>query len=155
MSLIIQKKEEDFNMFDWRKRAFIDNYAKFDGRARRSEYWYFTLFNIIITVPLITLFVVLSDSGGTSEIVSLIFVALLGLIVLALFIPSIAVAVRRLHDTGRSGWWYIIGMIPVVSYVGSIVLLVFYCTDSQPGRNKWGPNPKKPEHNEIDQIGTE
>ena len=97
----------------------------------------------------------LSDSGGTSEIVSLIFVALLGLIVLALFIPSIAVAVRRLHDTGRSGWWYIIGMIPVVSYVGSIVLLVFYCTDSQPGRNKWGPNPKKPEHNEIDQIGTE
>ncbi|MAO07709.1 MAG: hypothetical protein CL596_03255 [Alteromonas sp.] len=142
-------------MFDWWKRAFIDNYAKFDGRARRSEYWYFTLFNIIITVPLITLFVVLSDSGGTSEIVSLIFVALLGLIVLALFIPSIAVAVRRLHDTGRSGWWYIIGMIPVVSYVGSIVLLVFYCTDSQPGRNKWGPNPKKPEHNEIDQIGTE
>ncbi len=155
MSLIIQKKEEDFNMFDWWKRAFIDNYAMFDGRARRSEYWYFTLFNIIITVPLITLFVVLSDSGGTSEIVSLIFVALLGLIVLALFIPSIAVAVRRLHDTGRSGWWYIIGMIPVVSYVGSIVLLVFYCTDSQPGRNKWGPNPKKPEHNEIDQIGTE
>ena len=69
MSLIIQKKEEDFNMFDWWKRAFIDNYAKFDGRARRSEYWYFTLFNIIITVPLITLFVVLSDSGGTSEIV--------------------------------------------------------------------------------------
>jgi uncharacterized membrane protein YhaH (DUF805 family) len=58
---------------------------------------------------------------------------------LAIFIPSLAVCVRRLHDIGRSGWWYLIGLIPVI---GWILLIVWFCTDSQPGANKWGPNPK-------------
>ncbi len=155
MTLIIKKLESEYNMLDWWKKVVFENYANFSGRARRSEYWYFTLFNIIIFVPLVILFVVFADSGGNSEAISLIFMIFFIIAALALFIPSIAVAVRRLHDTGKSGWWYLIGVIPIVSYVGSIVLLVFYCMDSEPGSNKWGLNPKLPTSDEIDEIGKE
>ena len=142
-------------MIDWWKKVVFENYANFSGRARRSEYWYFTLFNIIIFVPLVILFVVFAESGGNSEAISLIFMLFFIVVALALLIPSIAVAVRRLHDTGKSGWWYILGVIPVVSYVGGIVLLVFYCMDGEPNSNKWGPNPKLAISNEIDEIGKE
>lgn len=153
MSIIIKKQESDFTMIDWWKKAIFDNYANFTGRARRSEYWYFYLFNIIIMVPLLIAFVAFADEGGGLEPISLIALILLIIVGLLLFIPSLAVAVRRLHDTGKSGWWYLIGVIPIVSYIGSIVLLVFYCMDSEPFTNKWGPNPKMPHHDEIDQIG--
>lgn len=155
MTLIIKKLESEYNILDWWKKVVFENYANFSGRARRSEYWYFTLFNIIIFVPLVILFVVFADSGGNSEAISLIFMIFFIIAALALFIPSIAVAVRRLHDTGKSGWWYLIGVIPIVSYVGSIVLLVFYCMDSEPDSNKWGLNPKLPTSDEIDEIGKE
>ena len=155
MSLIIKKPESEYNMIDWWKKVVFENYANFSGRARRSEYWYFTLFNIIIFVPLVILFVVFAESGGNSEAISLIFMLFFIVVALALLIPSIAVAVRRLHDTGKSGWWYILGVIPVVSYVGGIVLLVFYCMDGEPNSNKWGPNPKLAISNEIDEIGKE
>ena len=96
--------------------ACFKNYANFSGRARRSEYWWFCLLNFIL---------------GIIPIVNIIW----ALIVL---LPSLAVCVRRLHDTGRSGWWLLLALVPIVN----IVLIVFYLSDSQPGANQYGENPK-------------
>jgi uncharacterized membrane protein YhaH (DUF805 family) len=112
----------------------LKKYAVFQGRARRKEYWMFVLFNIIVSVVLHILDRVLgtaSEAGGG---------LLGGIYALAVLIPSIAVTVRRLHDTGRSGWWILIVLVPLV---GWIVLLVFMVLDSQPGSNEYGPNPKE------------
>jgi uncharacterized membrane protein YhaH (DUF805 family) len=115
----------------------LKKYAVFDGRARRQEYWMFILFNIIITAVL-----ALIDSLIGTVIRQAGFGLLQGLYDLAVLIPSIAVTVRRLHDTGRTGWWILIGLIPVV---GGIVLLIFMLLDSEPGENQYGPNPKTQE----------
>ncbi|MDF1484370.1 DUF805 domain-containing protein [Ramlibacter sp. H39-3-26] len=112
----------------------LKKYATFSGRAQRAEYWYFVLFYLII-------FVVLSIIDGlTGSFSADAGLGLLGgLLTLALFIPSLAVTVRRLHDTGRSGWWLLIAFVPLV---GAIVLLVFTVQDSAAGDNAYGPNPK-------------
>ena len=112
----------------------LKKYAVFSGRARRMEYWMFILFNIIITVVL-----ALIDSLIGTVIRQAGFGLLQGLYDLAVLLPSIAVTVRRLHDTGRTGWWILIGLIPVI---GGIVLLIFMLLDSEPGENQYGPNPK-------------
>jgi uncharacterized membrane protein YhaH (DUF805 family) len=132
------------SMFDWYRKV-ISQYVDFSGRARRSEYWYFALVNIIIgfVLGLVDSIIGTTSSGG--------FGILGGIYLLAILVPSIAVAARRLHDTGRSGWWLLIGLIPII---GAIVLLVFVVQDSQPGSNQWGPNPKEPPFEEtIDEIG--
>ncbi|WHY86108.1 DUF805 domain-containing protein [Neobacillus novalis] len=105
----------------------MQNYVGFEGRARRQEYWMFYLVNSIISIILVALM------GASDSLVILVFIYFL-----AIILPSLAVTVRRLHDTGRSGWWMLIGFVPF----GNIVLLVFTCTDSQPGDNQYGPNPK-------------
>jgi uncharacterized membrane protein YhaH (DUF805 family) len=111
----------------------LKKYAEFSGRARRMEYWMFVLFNIIISI---VLSVVDALAGLRLESGQ----GILGtLYALAVLIPSIAVGVRRLHDTGRSGFWILIGLIPCI---GAIVLIVFMIQDSQPGANEYGPNPK-------------
>ena len=142
-------------MIDWWKKVVFDNYANFEGRARRSEYWYFILMNLLILIiPTMIMFAGIGNSGGEGSL----FYLGAGVLVLAglvLFVPSLALAVRRLHDTGKSGWWYLIGVIPVVSYIGGLVLLVFYCTDGQVGSNKWGANPKEGHQDQINEIGTE
>ena len=102
-------------------------YADFTGRARRTEYWMFALVNFGIALLLELIL-------GFTFLYFLTYVYSL-----AIFIPSLAVCVRRLHDIGRSGWWYLIGLVPVV---GWIILIIWFCTDSQPGANKWGKNPK-------------
>ena len=102
-------------------------YADFSGRARRTEYWMFALVNFGIALLLELIL-------GFTFLYFLTYVYSL-----AIFIPSLAVCVRRLHDIGRSGWWYLIGLVPVV---GWIILIIWFCTDSQPGANKWGENPK-------------
>jgi uncharacterized membrane protein YhaH (DUF805 family) len=108
--------------------AVLKNYAGFSGRARRTEYWMFFLVNLVIAV-------VLDILGLYAR-----FFTIIGLLYgLAVLIPSLAVGVRRLHDTGRSGWWLLIGLIPVI---GTIILLVFFATDGEPGDNQYGPNPK-------------
>ena len=122
-------------MIEYFKLA-LSKYADFSGRSRRSEYWYFTLVNILISIALNVLTVVFS---GISESLAMIPSLLAIVISLGLLIPGIAVAVRRLHDTGRSGWWLLIALVPLI---GAIVLLVFMVQDSEPGANKWGPNPK-------------
>jgi len=110
------------------------NYINFQGRARRKAYWMFILFNLIalVILGLIESAIGLSGQNG--------YGILTGLYTLAMILPLIALAVRRLHDTGRSGWWILIGLVPLV---GPIVLIVFYVTDSQPGSNEYGPNPKE------------
>ena len=112
----------------------LKKYAVFSGRARRKEYWYFFLFNIIILL-------VLSFIDGMTG--TFIYEAGLGLLggiyALAVLIPGIAVAVRRLHDTDRSGWWLLVGLIPVF---GTIALLVFMLQDGKLGENQYGANPK-------------
>jgi len=110
------------------------NYINFQGRARRKAYWMFVLFNIIaaVIVGAIDNVLGLTREGGYGPIS--------GLYSLAVFLPGLALAVRRLHDTGRTGWWMLIGLIPVI---GWIVLLIFFVTDSQPGSNQYGPNPKE------------
>ena len=122
-----------------------NNYANFSGRARRREYWMFALINGIISFVLQLPFQIQNVASLGAEtpstpsgigLISLILTALYGL---AVFVPSLAVAVRRLHDTGKSGWWYLIVLVPVV---GGLVLLVFLVLDSEPGDNRWGPSPK-------------
>lgn len=111
--------------------AVLKNYAGFDGRARRMEYWMFQLFNVIIYVIAMILAGIISEK---------LFVSLLGLYALAIIIPSIAVCIRRLHDTGRSGWWILISFVPLV---GGIILLIFTILEGDAGTNQYGPDPKE------------
>ncbi|MDX2706211.1 DUF805 domain-containing protein [Streptomyces sp. PA03-6a] len=105
----------------------LKKYAVFGGRARRTEYWMFALFNVVISIVLVLV-------GRAID-----FNFLQSVYALAVLLPGLGVAVRRLHDTGRSGWWILIALVPVV---GAIVLLVFFCTEGQPSENQYGANPK-------------
>lgn len=112
----------------------LKKYAVFKGRARRKEYWYFTLCNIIISIVL----GYIDAKIGTFSLKA--GVGILGTVYsLAVFIPGLAVFVRRLHDIGKSGWWFFLGLVPCV---GVLILLFFSTKDSQDGENKYGPNPK-------------
>ncbi len=106
----------------------LKKYAVFSGRARRKEYWMFVLFNVIISIVLFAIDVV----AGTQGILYLLYN-------LAVLVPAIAVAIRRLHDTDKSGWWILIGLVPIV---GGIWLLVLMVLDSKPGQNQYGVCPK-------------
>lgn len=108
-------------------KSVFSKYTTFSGRAQRAEYWYFTLFNFVISF-------ILAVIGNTTGIT--IFS---GLFSLAVLLPGLAVFWRRMHDIGKSGAWFLISFVPLV---GVIILLVFLCTDSQPGDNQYGPNPK-------------
>ncbi len=117
----------------WFVKCF-NQYADFSSRARRSEYWYFFLFNVIIA------FVAGFVFGFIGGITGMMWISYLSYIyTLVALVPGIAVCVRRLHDVGKSGWWVFISLIPLA---GAIWLVVLMCTDSQPGTNQWGPNPK-------------
>lgn len=140
------------------KTVLSKKYATFDGRATRSEYWWYSLFCIIVAAVclyaglvlglLFTGAAALLDADETSELVYAGFgigfltgYVLLLIFGLATLIPSIAVSVRHLHDSGHCGWWYLICFVP---YVGSIVLLIFMLLAGQPGENKYGPAPDSP-----------
>lgn len=122
--------------FDYYKKVVTQDYSNFSGRARRSEFWYFGLFNMIFAFILSFIGGFLGGSSGDVSMVPMIPYLLYAVAVL---IPGLAVSVRRLHDTGKSGWYLLIALIPIL---GAIALLVFYCQDSQAGDNQWGPNPK-------------
>lgn len=115
----------------------LQHYGDFNGRARRTEYWMFVLFNIIfaiIAVSLDYLFGLAITNLGYGPIYMIY-----GLIVL---LPGIAVGVRRLHDIGKSGWMLLVGLIPII---GGIWIFILMVTDSEPGPNEYGPNPKETE----------
>ncbi|MEO0038892.1 MAG: hypothetical protein RIQ59_2103 [Bacteroidota bacterium] len=121
-------------MINWYKKVVFENYANFSGRARRSEYWYFALMNLIVLAVAAVLDNLLGLTFGILPYGYLyLFCAL------AVFIPGLAVAVRRLHDVGKSGWFYFIVLIPLA---GAIWLLVLFCTEGEPNENKYGANPK-------------
>ncbi|TVP88660.1 MAG: DUF805 domain-containing protein [Pseudomonadaceae bacterium] len=103
-----------------------NHYADFTGRATRTQYWMFVLFYVLIYIA-----VSVVDAFITGGILTLIFA-------LGMLVPCIAIAARRLHDTGRTGWWQLIALIPII---GTIVLIVFLVLDSE-GDNQYGPNPK-------------
>ncbi|MGH3783328.1 MAG: DUF805 domain-containing protein [Pseudonocardiaceae bacterium] len=105
----------------------LRQYADFTGRARRKEYWMFTLVSVIISVVLAVL-----DNVLTIGILGLLYA-------LAILLPSLGVGARRLHDTGRSGWWLLIGIIPLI---GGLVLIVFFAIDGDRQPNAYGPDPK-------------
>lgn len=121
------KAEEQFNMLDWFVKC-LKNYANFSGRARRKEYWFFTLVQFIILVITQIIDAILSTD--------FVFYAIAAL---ALFIPSLSAAVRRLHDTGRSGWWFLIALIPLI---GTILLIIWLATETKPENNQWGQPAK-------------
>ena len=125
----------------------LKKYADFSGRATRMEYWLFTLLNSVLIMIPIFLGMILLIAGEEMreealQVVGGLIMAVGFLVGLATFIPLLAVSVRRLHDTNRSGWFYLLSIIPVVNYIGSIVLLVFYCLDGDAGPNQYGPDPK-------------
>lgn len=116
----------------------VRRYADFSGRSRRKEFWMFQLGIFLLYIVVLVLsgiFGAIDSSGTLSGLIFGIFaIGMLGLI-----IPSLAVTVRRLHDQDKSGWMILLGLIPLI---GSIILLVFYCTDGTPGPNQYGPDPK-------------
>jgi uncharacterized membrane protein YhaH (DUF805 family) len=121
----------------------INNYAGFGGRARRTEYWMFVLFNIIF---LIVAMIIDNILGTTFKMNTAFGVHKLPygyvylVYALSILIPGLAVGIRRLHDIGKSGWFYLIIFIPIV---GAIWLLVLFCTEGVIGENEYGPNPKE------------
>lgn len=118
---------------NWYMTAF-KKYATFSGRARRKEYWYFVLFNLIslIIINFIDIMIGTFDAAAGIGLLG-------GLYAVLAFLPTLSVAVRRLHDTGRTGWWLLLYLIPLV---GAIVIFVFLVLDSEPNENKYGNNPK-------------
>ncbi len=123
----------------WYLKCF-SNYATFSGRARRKEYWMFVLFNIIFSfVCVIIDTIIMVSTYLPLQIVTTIYS-------LVIIIPGIAVTVRRLHDTGRSGGWWFIGLIPII---GSIVLLVFSVQEGTAGDNEYGSDPKSLNQNNV------
>ena len=127
------------NMFDWYLKVVRDNYANFSGRARRSEYWFYTLCSFLISVVLQVIdFLIGFEDGLIVNIYSL-----------AVFIPALAVFVRRLHDVGKSGWMILLMFLPVIGWIWLLVLLF---TDGDSGRNEYGPDPKNM-YEEFDDIG--
>lgn len=115
----------------WRT-VFLQKYATFTGRARRSEFWWYALFQFGV---MIAASIVDGVLFGGHQFVS-------GLAGLALIVPNVAVSVRRLHDTSRSGWWYLLGFIPLI---GGLVLLYFMIQPGTPETNAYGPNPATPQ----------
>ena len=128
----------------------LRRYAQFSGRSRRKEYWMFVLF-VLIGLLIFTIhdsllglggaierYTTVTDTGAAAGVASsgglLTF-----LFAVAMLVPSLSVAVRRLHDIDKSGWWLLIGLIP---FVGAIVLIVFYATEGTRGANRFGPDPK-------------
>lgn len=118
----------------------LKKYSEFTGRSRRKEYWMFTLFSLIISIVLSSIdrFVFGLEGYGINSLYSLV-----------VMIPSLAVSVRRLHDVGKSGWFLLIALIPLI---GAIWLLVLFCTEGNNGENQYGPDPKNPD-SELNDIG--
>ena len=106
-------------------KSGFEHYVKFDGRASRPAYWWWVLFVVLVSIAANIIGLALDGLSVISGIVGL-----------ALLLPNLSVSIRRLHDTGRTGWWILIGLVPLI---GWIVLLIFYLQPSDPGENQYGP----------------
>lgn len=114
----------------------LKRYAQFDGRSNRREYWMFQLLQTMILIVLIGISVA-ADFAYIEVVPTIMGVLLVG-VILACFVPNLAVTIRRLHDTDKSGWFLLVGAIPLV---GGIVMLVFLVLPGSPGENRFGPPP--------------
>ncbi|OAT55252.1 DUF805 domain-containing protein [Providencia heimbachae] len=125
---------------NWYLEVIKNNYANFDGRARRKEYWMFSLINIVIIIALSLVMggSINDDTGGMGGL-GITALVLMLIYCVAVFIPSLAVTIRRLHDIDKSGWWYLISFIPF----GGLIIFVFTCLDGTPGNNRFGSSPKE------------
>jgi len=134
------------------KRAFA-GWSDYSSRATVAEYWWFVLFEMIIAIPLYILFFIAigssltatTDENGVANITStglsglgIVLMIVIFVVYLLFFVVGLALAVRRLHDTDKSGWWYLVAFVPF----GSIVLLIFFIMGGTPGPNRWGPVPQ-------------
>jgi len=142
-------KPEERTVWEWYVKCWKE-FSNFQGRARRMEYWSFVLINVLFLTPLFTLGIILDGVN--------VFIIIGAIYWVAIIIPSLAVAVRRLHDSGKSGWWLFFSIITgiiseivpflafsVVSLILGLIILVFMFWDSSDGRNNWGDSPKYPE----------
>ena len=120
--------EENYGIVDWFKKG-LRNYINFSGRARRKEYWYFLLMQIILIIIAMVLDTIIFDSD-----IGLFYLV----VALGLFLPGVAVTIRRLHDTNHSGWWFLISLVPLIG----IVLIVFLVRETKFETNQWGPPAK-------------
>ena len=141
----------------------LRRYADFEGRSRRMEYWMFALMNFVIAMVLMGPFfvgiatadplVAETDPFSAVGFVGIAGLSLYGLYALAILIPSVAVAVRRLHDREMSGWWYLglvlAGLIPLVGFIASIALFVLMLLPGTNGPNRFGPDPKNPYEEDV------
>ena len=125
---VLWQVEENYTAFDWFKKV-IKNTFNYKGRARRKEYWYYILVASIIILIGFTLDGILDTPDTLSGLAGFI-----------LFFPSLAVTIRRLHDIGKSGWWYLISAIP---FIGSLILLFWHCQETSPETNQWGVPAKR------------
>lgn len=123
-------------------RAFFSRYTDFQGRTPRSGYWWVVLFLVAVSFVMWAVDMVLFEGIYPQTLLEQGFGPGSILFIAATFIPNLALGFRRLHDTGRSAWWILIGLVPIV---GAIVLLVFYLLPSTPGSNQYGPNPLVPD----------
>ena len=114
-------------LVNWWKVVVLERYAQFVGRAGRAEFWWFALANFIVSLILN----MLGRASGLFLVLGLVYS-------LGVLVPSIAVGIRRLHDTAKSGWWLLIGLVPLV---GFIILIVFFATQGAQGPNQYGPPP--------------
>lgn len=118
---------EQVSGFGWYTKV-VKNFVVFQGRASRSEYWMFQLFNALIMFGIIIVEAMIYEQ----PIIGVIYI-------LAMILPNLSVSVRRMHDTGRSGWWLLVSFVPVV---GGLIFLIFTLLASEAGSNRFGPNPK-------------
>jgi uncharacterized membrane protein YhaH (DUF805 family) len=118
----------------------LRRYADFRGRSRRREYWMFTLFIILVALVLAVPAAILGGFDEQGSGIGLIPLFIIGIFSIAIFIPSIAVQVRRFHDQDRTGWLVLLGLIP---YVGGLIVLVFMCLPGTRGDNRFGRDPKE------------
>ena len=127
----------------------MKNYGRFRGRSRRSELWWAGLAVLILMFPVMIMFVlaIFAASRISGDVAVITAVVLYLVLIGAWGVPwGMSLCVRRLHDIGKSGWWYVLltvlSFLPFVGIIGTVILIVWYCTDSEPGENRWGPNPK-------------
>lgn len=142
----MEKREEDYNLIDWFKKVVLNNYVNFEGRARRKEYWNYLLVYLAIYISLyIVVFAAASVSGTIAGIISVLLI----IFALGMLIPSLGVAVRRLHDVDKSGWFLLLNLVPF----GGFYVLYLLITEGTIGTNQYGNDPKNV-GNEIHEIGT-
>jgi len=135
----MQQAGVNTNMIGWWKKVVFENYANFNGRACRAEYWYFSLANLLLLIPFYIIGIVGAAQNSTG--LMMLGFAVYGVGILGTLVPSLAVAVRRLHDINKSGWYYLIALIPLV---GTILFLVWFFTDGDRFTNNYGEDPKNP-----------